>query len=204
MSSAFHPYAVTLARRAKGMSQADLAAALGVSQAAVSQWEKGHRIPEPDMIEKIARAVEVLPLTLTDDSVATTTPMFRASGVKTKRDERLVEGRTELARLAASRILEEVEVTPTLPWPSIDDPLGDVPEDAAAALRRVWRIPSGPIQNLTTYVEAAGAIMLRVDFGHPKVEAAYAHPRRDAKRWILVNTNAPRFGPGSALRLRTS
>ncbi len=184
----FNPHAVTLARRAVAMSQADLADAVGVTQAAVSHWEKGHRVPEPELLDEIALALDVLPLTLTDRSVATTTPMFRASGVNTKRAERLIEGRTELARLAASRILEEVEIVPTLPWPSVDDPLGDVPEEAAAALRRVWRVPSGPVVDLTSLIESAGAIVLRIDFGHPGVEAAYAHPRRDAKRWILGNT----------------
>jgi Zn-dependent peptidase ImmA (M78 family)/DNA-binding XRE family transcriptional regulator len=185
----FNPHAVTLARRAKAMSQADLATALNVTQATVSHWEKGQRIPESDIVDQMAAALDVLPLTLVDHSVATTTPMFRATGVSTKRDERRIEGRTELARLAASRILEEVELAPVLPWPSMDDPLGDIPDEAAAALRRVWRIPPGPIANLTEFVEAAGALVLRVDFGHPKVEAAYAHPRRDAKRWILTNTH---------------
>jgi Zn-dependent peptidase ImmA (M78 family)/DNA-binding XRE family transcriptional regulator len=188
MAASFNPHAVTLARRAQGMSQADLASAVCVTQAAVSKWEKGHSLPEPEIVERIASALDVLPLVLTDHSVATTMPMFRASGIATKRDERRIEGRTELARLAASRILEEVDVNPALPWPSVDDPLGDIPEEAAAALRRVWRIPPGPIANLTKFVESAGAVVLRVDFGHPKVEAAYAHPRRDVKRWVLINT----------------
>lgn len=187
-ADAFNPHALTLARRAQGLSQVELADAAGVTQAAVSLWERGQRIPEPPVLERLAAALEVLPVTLADRSVATTTPMFRASGVKTKRDERKIEGRTELARLAASRILEEVELTPALPWPSEEDPLGDDPDTAAANLRRVWRIPPGPISNLTTFIESAGAIVLRVDFGHPRVEAAYAHPRRDAKRWVLTNT----------------
>ena len=188
MPTDFNPRAVTLARRAKAMSQADLATELGVTQATVSHWEKGQRIPEPEIVVQIAHALDVLPLTLIDDSIATTTPMFRAAGIDKKRDEHRIEGRTELARLAASRLLEEVELEPMLSWPSVDDPLGDIPEEAAAALRRVWRIPPGPIANLTEFIEAAGALILRVDFGHPKVEAAYAHPRRDAKRWILLNT----------------
>jgi Zn-dependent peptidase ImmA (M78 family)/transcriptional regulator with XRE-family HTH domain len=188
MSDSFNPYAVTLARRAKGMLQADVAEAVGVTQASVSYWERGLRVPEPEILDRLASELDVLPLTLVDESIATTTPMFRATGVDRKKDERKIEGRTELARLAASRILEEVDVAPALMWPSEEDPLGDDPEDAAAALRRVWRIPNGPIANLTTFIESAGAVILRVDFGHPKVEAAYAHPRRDAKRWILVNT----------------
>ncbi len=188
MPDTFNPYAVTLARRAKGMMQADLAAALGVTQASVSYWERGLRVPEPDVLGRLADELDVLPLTLVDQSIATTTPMFRATGVTRKKDERRIEGRTELARLAASRILEEVEISSTLPWPSEEDPLGDDPGDAAAALRRVWRIPNGPIADLTGFIESAGAVILRVDFGHPKVEAAYAHPRRESTRWVLVNT----------------
>jgi Zn-dependent peptidase ImmA (M78 family)/DNA-binding XRE family transcriptional regulator len=188
MLTDFNPYAVTLARRAKGFSQAELAERVGVTQAAVSHWEKGSRLPDADVIERISFALDVLPLTLVDSSVAATTPMFRASGIKRKGDEHRIEGRTELARLAASRILGEVDIEPGISWPSVDDPLGHDPEEAAATLRRVWRIPAGPIANLTQFVESAGAIVLRVDFGHPKVEAAYAHPRRDARRWILVNT----------------
>ena len=188
MSDRFNPYAVVLARRAKEMSQIDLANAVGVTQATVSHWEKGQRVPEPEAFERLAAVLEVLPLTLKDESIASTTPMFRATGVNRKKDERRIEGRTELARLGASRILEEVNVAPTLSWPSEEDPLGEDPEVAASTLRRVWRIPPGPVANLTQFIESAGAIVLRVDFGHPKVEAAYAHPRRDTKRWILMNT----------------
>jgi Zn-dependent peptidase ImmA (M78 family)/DNA-binding XRE family transcriptional regulator len=188
MADRFNSYAVILARRAKAMSQTDLAEAVGVTQATVSHWEKGQRVPEPEVLERLAEVLNVLPLTLIDDSMATTTPMFRATAVKTKRDERRIEGRTELARLGASRILEEVNIEPTLPWPSVDDPLGDDPDVAASTLRRVWRIPPGPVANLTEFIESAGTVVLRVNFGHPKVEAAYAHPRREAKRWILMNT----------------
>ncbi len=188
MQPDFKPYAVTIARRAKGISQAQLAELVGVSQAAVSHWEKGSRIPEVNAIERIASALDVLPLTLIDSSVAATRPMFRASGIKKKGDEYRIEGRTELARQAASRILSAVDIEPSISWPSVDDPLGYDPEEAAATLRRVWRIPAGPIPNLTQFVESAGAVVLCVDFGYPKVEAAYAHPRRDARRWILINT----------------
>lgn len=188
MPTDFNPYAVTLARRAKGYSQAKLAELVGVSQAAVSHWEKGSRVPEPELVARVADALHVLPLTLVDSSTATTRPMFRASGIKKKGDEYKIEGRTELARMAASRILSAVDIEPSISWPSVDDPLGHNPDEAAETLRRVWRIPAGPIPDLTQFVESAGTIVLRVDFGHPKVEAAYAHPRRDARRWILVNT----------------
>lgn len=185
----FNPRAVVLGRGAREMTQKNLAQAIGVSQPAVSQWEKGQRVPDVEHIKKLAAVLDVLPMSLTDASVATTTPMFRASGVSSRRDERRIEGRIEQARLAASRILDGVVITPSLPWPSVDDPLSHDPEQAAADLRRVWRIPSGPTDDLSAFIEAAGTVILRVAFSHAKVEAAYAHPRRDATRWILLNTS---------------
>ena len=185
----FNPRAIVLGRGAREMTQTDLADAIGVTQPAISQWEKGLRVPDREHIEKLAAALDVLPTSLTDATVATTTPMFRAAGINSKRDERRIEGRIEQARLAASRILDEVVITPSLPWPSVTDPLSDDPEKAAADLRRAWRIPSGPIDDLSAFVEASGTIILRVPFSHSKVEAAYAHPRRDARRWILLNTS---------------
>lgn len=184
----FNPRALVLGRGVREMTQSDLATALGVTQPAVSQWEKGLRVPEPEQIERIAEALDVLPMSLTDSSVAMTTPMFRASGVNSKRDERRIEGRIEQARLAVSRILGEVVFNPTLPWPSTHDPLSSDPDEAATNLRRVWRIPPGPIRDLTAYIEAAGTVLFKVDFSHDKVDAAYAHPRRDATRWIALNT----------------
>jgi Zn-dependent peptidase ImmA (M78 family)/DNA-binding XRE family transcriptional regulator len=184
----FNPRAVVLGRGAQGMTQADLADAVGVTQPSISQWEKGLRMPEPKHLERLASALGVLPAMLTDSRVATTIPMFRAANVGSKRDERRIEGRIEQARLAAARILDEVSVAPSLPWPSTDDPVSQDPERGAEDLRRVWRIPRGPIADLSTFIEAAGAVMLRVAFGHPKVDAAYAHPRRDSTRWILLNT----------------
>lgn len=185
----FNPRAVVLGRGALEMTQSDLAKAVGVSQPAVSLWEKGQRVPEPDVLERLASALDVLPASLTDATVSTTTPMFRASGVSSKRDERRIEGRVEQARLAASRILNEVEFSASLPWPSTDDPLPAAPEEAATSLGRAWRIPSGPVANLTAFIEAAGTVILRANFTHEKVEAAYAHPRREARRWVIVNTS---------------
>lgn len=49
-------------RTAAGMSQADLARAVGISQNAVSMWEKGERqSPRGDSLLKLARALGVEP-----------------------------------------------------------------------------------------------------------------------------------------------
>lgn len=46
-------------RNAKGIKQSDLASLTGLSQGAISQFEKGVRQPTPIAIKKIATALEV-------------------------------------------------------------------------------------------------------------------------------------------------
>lgn len=47
------------ARQNKGWNQLDLANAVGLSQGAISQFEKGLRIPTPANIEKFSKALAV-------------------------------------------------------------------------------------------------------------------------------------------------
>lgn len=48
---------ISEARTERGMSQADLGAALGVSQGAVTQWESGATMPGVQRIEQLSRAL---------------------------------------------------------------------------------------------------------------------------------------------------
>jgi Zn-dependent peptidase ImmA (M78 family) len=101
----------------------------------------------------------------------------------------MVNGRLELARIAASKLLGDIDIAAPFNFPTLDDVAPSDPEQAAAAVRRVWRIPDGPIADLTTHVEAAGAVVLRVDFGTDRIDAAYTHLRGD-HRWCFLNTRA--------------
>jgi transcriptional regulator with XRE-family HTH domain len=46
-------------RRKKGLTQADLAAKIGVSQAAISQWETGALTPSPLMIGQLSEVLDI-------------------------------------------------------------------------------------------------------------------------------------------------
>ncbi len=50
-------------RRAAGLSQSQLAQAAGVAQPNLSAYENGRRVPSPDVLSRIARALQVLPST---------------------------------------------------------------------------------------------------------------------------------------------
>ena len=58
-------------RAARGLSQDDLAAELGVSQGTISKWERGLNLPPHALVPKIARALGTVPSVLFQYPVAT-------------------------------------------------------------------------------------------------------------------------------------
>ena len=50
---------IRLARIKKGMTQADLAETIGVSQGAVGQWENGMTIPRPKHIVRLSSLLDI-------------------------------------------------------------------------------------------------------------------------------------------------
>jgi transcriptional regulator with XRE-family HTH domain len=50
---------IRLARVKKGMTQADLAGAMSVSQGAVCQWESGITLPKARSILKLSKLLEI-------------------------------------------------------------------------------------------------------------------------------------------------
>ena len=57
----FEPARLTQARVRAGVSKTDLAAEVGVSAAAIGQYEAGVNSPRPDVLDSLARALNVRP-----------------------------------------------------------------------------------------------------------------------------------------------
>ncbi|MDO8209649.1 XRE family transcriptional regulator [Conexibacter sp. CPCC 206217] len=180
--------ALRISREALGWTQTDLAGQSGLEQSDISRWERGLRIPNEDQLAQLSLTLRV-PGSLLASDVRLTQPVHRTQRAETKRVERMVNGRIELARLAASRMLADLNIDTPFEFPTADDPAPPDPEDAADAIRRVWRVPAGPIRDLTALIESAGAVVLPVDFGDASVLAAYAHLRGD-HRWCFLNTRS--------------
>jgi Zn-dependent peptidase ImmA (M78 family)/DNA-binding XRE family transcriptional regulator len=178
--------ALRIAREALGFTQTDLAVRTGLAQSDLSRWERGLRTPSDSQLETLASALQV-PVSFLVSDIRFTKPVHRTQRAETKRVERLVSGRLELARIASTRLLVDINIDTPFHFPTPDDPTPPDPEDAAEAIRRVWRVPAGPIKDLAGLIEAAGAVVLPVDFGVPNILAAYAHLRGD-QRWCFVNT----------------
>jgi Zn-dependent peptidase ImmA (M78 family)/transcriptional regulator with XRE-family HTH domain len=183
---------LTIARRSRGLTQAELAESAGLTQAALSRYESGLREPDGDVLDRLGRTLGVTTQFLTQagrvrGGMAVDEHMRRRLTAKPTVWRRL-EARLNEYRLHASLLFEEVSIRADQRVPALD-PL-DVPAaDAARLVRMQWRMPIGPVHTLVRWLEAAGCLVIEEDFGTSRVDGMSQwvgdHPV------ILLNSAAP-------------
>jgi Zn-dependent peptidase ImmA (M78 family) len=183
---------IETARLARGLTQAQLAPMIGVTQPALHRYERGLREPEPDILIRLAHALGVTEEFLRDagkvrGAMAVDAHMRRRATEKATTWRRL-EAQLNEYRMHASKLFEQVSLHANQVFPTFD-PEGTDPRDAARLLRMQWSIPIGPVRDLTGWLEASGCLVLFEDFGTPRVDGL--------SQWIddhpvmLINSEAP-------------
>lgn len=190
---------IELARIAAGLSQGTLAKRLGKSQPFISQVERGERDIPSDLIQEWAHHCEV-PVSyfsrnenLLDEPIANL--IHRKMTTLPARSFQTANAKIKLISLEVDSLFSEVKIIPSVELPNLPSDIG--PGDAAAAVRREWEIPSGPLPNLVKLVESAGIPTVFLETLHDK------HSALSIKgKWfdwlIVLNSNHP------ASRLRFS
>ncbi len=193
---------IVTGRVAAGMTQADLANAIGVTQAAMSRYENDLRDPEPDTIDRIADALGVTARFLERASrpsaaLAVDAHMRRRATAKPT-VWRQMEAQLNMLRMHSDFLREEVALAANLVVPGFD-PFAVDPGDAARMTRTQWQMPSGPARSIIRWIEAAGSVVLMTDLGnqrvdglsqwtadHPVIVVNSANPT-DRIRWTLAH-----------------
>jgi len=184
--------ALTVARKARGWSQEDLAEAAKVSQGALSRYETGARIPEDDVLPRLAAALGVTERFLHSagkyrGAMAVDAHMRRRATAKPT-VWRQLEARLNMYRMHTYLLFQHVSLRSESRIPTFD-PIDTPPATVARLVRMQWRMPIGPVQNLIQWLEAAGCIIIEEDFGTPRVDGL--------SQWIddypviLINLRAP-------------
>jgi Zn-dependent peptidase ImmA (M78 family)/DNA-binding XRE family transcriptional regulator len=164
----FDPQRLRLARQLNGLQRGELAETVGISPAAVSQFELGRARPRPATLAQIALSMQ-MPVGF---FAGTGTPLpeldtehtfFRSLRRTTKRDrERALAHATllaEVAQLIEGRVvLPEAQIPADLTL-SVDAPIEEA-EHAAARLRELWDL-EGPIPNVVRLLERRGVVVGR-------------------------------------------
>ncbi|MFF3377768.1 ImmA/IrrE family metallo-endopeptidase [Streptomyces sp. NPDC002680] len=195
------PAMLALARESRGMTQADLAVAMSrldganrVSQGYVSRAEAGRLQVKDDRLELYAEA-----LGYTSEMLCRTTDIHGVGVGLVHHRKRASMGATSLRRIHATLALTRLQVE-SLTAPLAD--LGDhnfrhievddldTPEDAATALREAWGINHGPIDDLVSAIESAGASVVVRDLETADLDAVSQWPDGSPPLFLL-NSTAP-------------
>ncbi len=160
--------ALVTTRRARAITQEELADSAGITQAALSRYENDLRDPNQEALNTLAAALGVTPdfLQLADraqGAFMVDAHMRRRRTAKATVWRRL-EARLNVYRMHVRLLIREVEIGPQLALP-LFDPLEHSPTDAARFVRMQWRMPSGPVRDLIGWLEAAGCVVIAEDFG---------------------------------------
>lgn len=156
----FEPARLTQARVRRGLSKTDLAAEVGVSAAAVGQYEAGVNAPRPEVVDRLARALTVRP-----DFFNVGRPLARVDSVhahfRSLRSARVTDRQKALATATLiwelTFALERYVKLPQVDLPVL--PAGTTPPVAAVALREHWALPDGPVKHLVATAEARGIVV---------------------------------------------
>lgn len=169
------------ARKLQRLSQVDLAAKLGVSRQAVSAYERGDKVPEAPVFQKMAEILCQPVLFFTKE----TPPAFGEYSVRFYRKF----GADTVRRNEACEVLGDwfVQVTyyfdGLLNYPKVDVPEAPPPasldhrytdeeiNEIADACRRSWGLGLGPISNILSLLESKGVSICRYELPGEKVEA---------------------------------
>jgi Zn-dependent peptidase ImmA (M78 family) len=165
--------ALLVVRKAQGLTQDEVCARLGITQAALSQYENDQRVPDSETLAKFAQIYGVTTNFLRHGqrmhgALAIDSHMRRQKTTKVTLWRRL-EARLNLYRLHASLLFEEVSLRSTNIIPAFD-PEEVQPVEAALITRAQWKMPIGPVLRLIRWLEAAGCIVIEEDFGTTRVD----------------------------------
>lgn len=156
----FEPARLTQARVRRSVTKSALASEVGVSPAAIGQYEAGVNSPRTDVLDRLAKALDVRP-----DFFAVGRPLARIDTVnahfRSLRSARVSDRQKALATATLmwelTFALERHVRLPEVDLPTVD--FSSSPAKAAALLRRHWGLPDGPVKHLVATAESHGIVV---------------------------------------------
>ncbi|MBV1900799.1 MAG: XRE family transcriptional regulator [Kordiimonadaceae bacterium] len=174
MTQFFNFGLLRMARQSRGMSQAELSKASGLSQANISKYENGTiETPPQEALQKIANAVSYpCELFFAPDNIVglPISVQYRKKASISLKAKSKLEAKINFQLLHVRRLLRVAETEAELQLPEMDVAEYGSPAAIASLLRRTWHQPSGPIRNLVSLVERAGCIVVYTDLSDLAVD----------------------------------
>jgi Zn-dependent peptidase ImmA (M78 family)/transcriptional regulator with XRE-family HTH domain len=187
--SLFEPARLTQARVLAWLTKAELADQIGVSPAAIGQYESGIAKPRADLVPVLAKKLRV-PV----EFFATGRPLGRLDAANAH--FRSLRSTRAKDRAKAAAHAEQVwELTYALEkqirFPDVDLPSfpeNTTPAEGARVLRDAWQIPRGPVPHLAATMEARGIVVCLIALTDEAITRVKAYSTDALGRPIVVVT----------------
>lgn len=171
MQAAFNTQMVILARESRGLSQLQLAEAIGMSATNLSKIERADISIATETIEKIAAATQYpLSFFYRVGDIVPENLNYRKREVVAQKLITPVHAQVNIYRLQVQTIMTLLKMeAPLLPLLPTSEKI--VPASVANTIRKLWQIPNGPIENLTSIIESKGIITCNFNFGTERIDS---------------------------------
>jgi len=194
---AFEPARLLQARRLAGLTKRAIASELGISPAAVGQWETGATSPRVDHLDRLADLLDVPAMFLTTGRpyarLDPTSAHFRSLRSTPARERDKAVAFTEQVWELTYALEKRVQL------PAVDVPGfagGEVehhdfpsePVEAARALRRHWDLGQGPIPHMVRSMENHGIVVTLAPFAGGATKTVDAFSTSRLPRPVVVLT----------------
>lgn len=190
-----NPELLKLARESRGLSQVELAEAIGVTQGAMSKYEAEVLSVSSEDLEKISKVLEYPPDFFTLNIAASG---FGSSCIYNRKRQslpakqlKIIQATINIVRVHVLRLLQGAEIDSRSLFAQLDiDEYGGSAEKIATLVRATWKLPFGPIRNLVSTIENAGGIVFQFPFGTDKIDAVSQWPAGEVPLFF-VNKDLP-------------
>jgi Zn-dependent peptidase ImmA (M78 family)/transcriptional regulator with XRE-family HTH domain len=163
---------LTQARQLAGLLKADVAAQVGVTAAAVGQFEGGVARPSSATLGKLALALGVPTRFFAADrprfSVSEDEAHFRSLRSTSKRDRARARAQVELLAQLVHTLERQLRL-PVVDLPPLDPTTS--PDEAARAVRLAWDLGDGPVLDVVGLLERRGVIIARLSAATDELDA---------------------------------
>lgn len=185
----FDPARLTQARLLAWLTKAELAEQVGISAAAVGQYEAAAMKPRSELLPVLARALDV-PV----EFFASGRPIGRLDAANAHfRSLRSTRAKDRAKAAAHAEQLWELTYAlekrvrfPDMQLPDV--PEGCDPVEAAQILRKFWRIGRGPLAHLTATMEAHGIVVCLIPLTNEAVTRVKAYSTDALGRAMVIVT----------------
>lgn len=177
-SSHFNPEMLRLARESRGYTQTELARRSRYAQSVISRFENGSLPLSRENVRAFARVLnyplEFFEQTDTRYGLGCSFLFHRKRQNMPQHELRQIEAEVNVVRMQIDRLLRAVDMEHENEFVAFDVDMHGGPEQIAQLVRAGWRLPAGPIQNLTRAIESAGGIVIRLPLPSRKLDGLSA------------------------------